>query len=68
MFNLWMDYICVCTIKLMLKLKAIPKRMAAWQRERTGISASLRTLTLVLCASTFLCGHLAGRGGGEAVK
>lgn len=68
MFDLWMDYICVYTIKLMLKLKAIPKRMPAWQRERTGISASLRTLTLVLCASAFLCGHLAGRDGGEAVK
>lgn len=54
MVALRMDYICVGIIKPMLKLKDISKIIETLHRERTGISASLRTLIYVLCASTSL--------------
>ena len=67
MFDLWMDYICVCIIKLMLKLKHSTEIIPTLHR-RTGILALLRTLILVLCASAFPCGGLWLEVGEEAVK
>ena len=55
MFDLWMAYLCVCAIKLMLKLRDIPKILilVVWQKDRTGVSALLRVLMLVLYAAAF---------------
>lgn len=54
MFDLWMDYTRVRIIKLMFKLKDIPKIIPVWQRGRSGIW--LRALKLALRVAAFLRG------------
>lgn len=55
MFDLWMAYLCVCAIKLTLKLRDIPKLLiiVVWQRDRTGVSALLRVLMLFFMQQLF---------------